>query len=176
MVKRAIFVGRFQPVHNGHVEVFKQILQEVDELIIGIGSSQEGRTFENPFTADERVLMIERTLEKAEIDRSHIHIVKIPDVHNDEVWVSHVVSLTPKFSIAYSRNPWVQRLFKEAGHEVRIPPPFKREEYQGKEIRDRILRGEKWEDLVPKAVLEVMREIKAVERLKALSKTDRPSG
>ncbi len=163
-------IGRFQPIHKGHVEVFKQILQEVDELVIGIGSSQEGNTLDNPFTADERVLMVEKTLEEAEIDRSRTHVVPISDVHNDATWVSHVVSLTPKFSVAYSRNPWVQRLFKEAGYEIRVQSPYKRKEYQGAEIRNRMVKGGDWESLVPESVLAVLREIKAMERLKSLSK------
>lgn len=166
-------VGRFQPVHKGHIEVVKQILRGVDELIIGIGSSQEGHTFENPFTAEERVLMLEKAMEEAKVNRSRVHVVQIPDIHDDARWVPHVVKLSPKFSIAYSRNPWVQRLFREARYEVRTPPPFERKEYQGAKIRERILEGEKWEQLVPKSVLSVMREIKAVERLKALSKKDR---
>lgn len=170
MVMRAIMVGRFQPVHRGHIEVIKQILQEVDELIIGVGSSQEGHTFENPFTAEERVLMLEKALEEAKVDKSRVHVVQIPDIHDDLRWVSHVVSLTPKFSIAYSRNPWVQQLFRDAGYEVRVQPQFKRKEYQGMEIRDRIIKGEKWEHLVPASVLDVMRKVKAVERLRNLSK------
>ncbi len=40
MARRGIFVGRFQPVHKGHMEVIKGILQDVDELVIIIGSSQ----------------------------------------------------------------------------------------------------------------------------------------
>lgn len=169
---QAIMIGRFQPIHKGHVEVIKQILQEVDELVIGVGSSQEGHTLENPFTAEERVRMIERALEEARIDRSRTQIVSIPDVHDDKLWVSHVAKLSPEFSAVYSGNPWVQRLFKEAGYEVRALPPFKRKEYQGMEIRDRMLKGEEWEHLVPVAVLAVMREIKAAERLKELSKAD----
>ena len=170
MVTRAIMVGRFQPVHKGHIEVVKQILQEVDELIIGVGSSQEGYTFENPFTADERVFMIEKALKEAKVDRSRIHIVQIPDVHDDKRWVQHVVSLSPEFSVVYSGNPWVQRLFEEAGYEVRVPPPFRRKEYQGMEIRDRMLKGEKWEHLIPESVLEIVKKINAIERIERVSK------
>ena len=38
--KRGLLIGRMQPVHNGHIEIIKQILEEVDEIIIGIGSAQ----------------------------------------------------------------------------------------------------------------------------------------
>ena len=172
MVQRGIIVGRFQPVHRGHVEVFKQILREVDELIVGIGSAQESHTLENPFTAGERVLMATRALAEAKVDLSRVHLIPIPDVNNNAIWVSHVISLSPPFSTVYSGNPLVRRLFKEAGFKVKPHPMFKRKEYWGTGIRDRMMKGERWEEFVPKSVLEVMREIKAVERLKDLSKTD----
>ena len=172
MVQRGIIIGRFQPPHKGHIEISKQILREVDELIVGIGSAQESHTFENPFTAGERVLMLTRALAEAKVDLSRVHLIPIPDVNNNAVWVSHVISLSPPFSIVYSGNPLVRRLFKEAGFKTRAPPMFKRKEYWGTEIRDRMVKGRRWEELVPKAVVEVMREIKAVERLKDLSKTD----
>lgn len=172
MVRRGVLIGRFQPPHKGHVELFKQILKEVDELIVGIGSAQESHTLENPFTAGERVLMITRALAEAGIDLSRVHIIPIPDVNNNAVWVSHVISLSPPFEVIYSGNPLVKRLFKEAGFEVKTPPLFKRKEYWGTEIRDRMIKSRNWEQLVPKSVLEVMKEINAVERLKDLSKTD----
>lgn len=174
MVVRALTVGRFQPLHKGHVEVFKQILREVDELIVGIGSSQESHTLENPFTAGERMLMVYKALIEAGIDRSRFYVIPIPDVGNHAVWVAHVISLSPPFSVVYSGDSLTKRLFKEAGFEVRTPPLFKRKEYWGTGIRDRMVKGKQWEELVPKAVLEVMKEIKAVERLKDLSKTDYP--
>jgi nicotinamide-nucleotide adenylyltransferase len=172
MVQRGIIIGRWQPPHKGHIEVSKQILREVDELIVGIGSAQESHTIENPFTAGERVLMITRALAEAKVDLSRVHLIPIPDVNNNAVWVSHVLSLSPPFEIVYSGNPLVRRLFKEAGFKTRTPPMFKRKEYWGTEIRDRMVKGARWEELVPKAVVEVMREIEAVKRLKDLSKTD----
>jgi nicotinamide-nucleotide adenylyltransferase len=169
---RALIVGRWQPPHKGHVEVFKQILREVDELIIIVGSAQESHTLENPFTAGERVLMISKALAEAGIDLSRVHIIPIPDVNNNAIWVSHVVSLSPPFDVVYTGNPLVKRLFKEAGFETKTQPMFKRKEYWGTKIRDRMIKGKNWENLVPKSVLNVMKEIKAVERLKDLSKSD----
>ncbi len=55
---RAVFVGRFQPYHKGHHEAVKYILGKYSELVIVVGSAQENYTWENPFTAGERVEMI----------------------------------------------------------------------------------------------------------------------
>ena len=38
--------------------VIKRLVEEVDELIIGIGSAQLSHTIDNPFTGGERVLMM----------------------------------------------------------------------------------------------------------------------
>src|SRR3970040_1541422 len=55
MPGRALWIGRFQPFHLGHLSMAKRILAEVDELVIGIGSAQYSHTPENPFTAGERL-------------------------------------------------------------------------------------------------------------------------
>lgn len=172
MVRRGVFIGRFQPVHLGHIEAFRYILSEMDELVIGIGSSQEGNTWENPFTADEREEMLRAAIVEAGIDPSRVRIVRIPDVHDDERWVPHVESLVPEFSVVYSGNPWVQRLFRERGYEVRTQPLFRRRDYQGMVIRRRIAEGKEWESLVPASVAKILKEMGAAERLKRLSGTN----
>ncbi|MBS7649487.1 adenylyltransferase/cytidyltransferase family protein, partial [Candidatus Bathyarchaeota archaeon] len=65
---RALYVGRFQPFHLGHLEAAKYILQNAREIIIVVGSAQESHTLENPFTAGERVYMIRLALNEANID------------------------------------------------------------------------------------------------------------
>jgi nicotinamide-nucleotide adenylyltransferase len=172
VTERGILIGRFQPPHLGHVEIVKQILEEVDELIMGIGSAQLSHTLDNPFTAGERVLMLNKALAEAGIDLTRVYFIPIPDVNNHAVWVSHVLSFAPPFMTVYSGNALVKRLFKERGFEVKTPPLYKRKEYQGAEIRKRMLKGKNWQNLVPKSVLEVMKEIKATERMRDLSKTD----
>ncbi len=166
---RGFFIGRFQPYHLGHHEVILDILKEVDELIIGIGSAQESHTIENPFTAGERILMISRALKKY---RDRIYIIPLEDIYRNSLWVSHVVSMTPPFDVVYSNNPLVVRLFKEAGFEVRNTRIVNRVEFQGTEIRRRMICGDSWENLVPKEVAEVIKEIGGVERLKEISSTD----
>lgn len=172
LTDRTLLIGRFQPPHLGHMEIIKQILEEVSELIIGIGSAQLSHELNDPFTAGERILMLNKSLAGCNIDLSRVYFIPIPDVNNNAIWVSHVLSFSPPFSIVYSGNPLVKRLFKERGFEVRTPPMFNREEYRGREIRRRIFDDKKWQDLVPDAVVEVIDEINGADRLKELSKTD----
>jgi len=167
---RGFIIGRFQPFHKGHLEVIKKIAEEVDEIIIGIGSAQKSHTLENPFTAGERILMITQSLKDYNLT---YYPIPIKDIEFNSIWVSYVESLTPPFDIVYSGNPLVRVLFEERGYEVKKPEMFNRKEYSGTEIRRRMLNGEKWEHLVPKAVVDVIKEIKGVERLRKLAQTDK---
>lgn len=173
MVKRGLFVGRFQPFHMGHLNVVKEVLKEVDELVIAVGSAQYSHRISNPFTTGERLVMIRKALEEAEIDLGRIWIVPVPDVHIHRVWVSAVEGYTPRFDIVYSNEPLTRRLFIEAGYEVKPIRFYKRKAYSATEIRERMLKGGNWEELVPKSVAKFIKEIGGVERLKDLTKSDK---
>ena len=157
-------VGRFQPFHMGHFKVVQEILAEAETVIIGIGSSQYSHKPENPFTSDERHLMISRSLELEGIE--NFSIVPIPDIHNYPKWVAHVKSLVPSFDIVYSKSELTSKLFKEAGHEVKEPYLYDRKRYAGTEVRKRILEGNDWHSLVPEGTRLVIEEIDGISRLK----------
>ncbi len=172
MVERGIIIGRFQPPHKGHLEVMKDILEDVDELIIGIGSAQMSHREDDPFTAGERILMFNKALKDSKINVARVYFIPIPDVNNNSLWVSNVLSYSPPFSIVFSGNPLVKRLFKERDFKVKSPPMFNREEYRGTEIRNRMIEGEKWKHLVPEGVAEMIEEVNGEERLRNLTETD----
>ncbi|HEX59232.1 MAG TPA: nicotinamide-nucleotide adenylyltransferase [Methanomicrobia archaeon] len=167
---RALYIGRFQPYHNGHHAVIKEIASQFDEVVIVIGSAQKSHELDDPFTAGERYLMISKSLRDDGI--SNYYIVPVIDINRNAVWVSHVESLIPPVNVVFTNNALVERLFRERGYEVRKPPLFNRHEYSGTEIRRRMLAGEVWEDLVPGAVVEVIKEIDGVGRLRDLARTD----
>lgn len=174
MVKRGLFVGRFQPFHLGHLWAVKYVLSKMDELVIIVGSAQYSHQLVNPFTAGERLVMIRRVMQEVEIDLRRIWVVPIPDVHLHMTWVSTVKGYAPLFHIAYSNEPLTRRLFLEAGYKVR-PIPFKeRKHYSSTEIRRKILAGENWEELVPTTVASFITEIKGINRLQDLTKNDKP--
>ena len=166
---RGILIGRMQPVHNGHMQIIKQILKEVDEIVIGIGSAQLSHELKDPFTAGERVVMLSQALAESKIDPSRYYIIPMQDINFNAVWVSHIKLLTPPFSVVYSGNSLVKQLFSEEGFEVKQPPLYDRLHLSGSEVRRRMLNDENWQELVPNATVEVIDEINGVERLKNLS-------
>lgn len=163
----ALVIGRFQPLHNGHLEVIRKVASECDRVIIGIGSAQLSHNAENPFTAGERYLMISETLKAEGI--LNASIVPIEDLNRYSVWVSHVVSMCPPFSVVYSNNGVTRRLFREAGFEVRDSPLYNRREFSGTEVRQRLLSGGDWKALVPEKVADVIEEIDGVSRIKEIA-------
>ena len=166
---RGFYIGRYQPFHDGHQHMVEEIAGEVDELVVGIGSAGDSHTTRNPFTAGERVMMVTKAVE--ELDAT-TYVVPIEDLDRNSVWVSHVQSMTPRFDVAYSNNPLVVRLFEEAGVEVRQSPMFRRDVLEGTELRERMIRGRDWEDLVPDAVVDVIREVDGVDRIRRIAETD----
>jgi nicotinamide-nucleotide adenylyltransferase len=173
LVKRGLFVGRFQPFHFGHLSATKKVLQELEELIIVIGSAQQSHTLANPFTAGERLLMIRKALEDDKLDLSRVWIVPVPDMHLHMLWVSSLEGYTPRFDVVYSNEPLTRRLFIESGYEVKKIPFFDRKEYSSTRIREEMIEDGTWRKLVPKAVANLIDEIDGVNRLKDLSKSDR---
>ncbi|MBI5681416.1 MAG: nicotinamide-nucleotide adenylyltransferase [Methanobacterium sp.] len=172
IVLRGLLVGRMQPVHEGHLQVIKSILKEVEEVIIGIGSAQLSHTSKDPFTAGERVMMLTKALTDNGISASKYYIIPVQDVACNSIWVAHIKMLTPPFEHIYSGNSLVQRLFIEDGFEVTEPPLFNREIYSGTEVRKRMLEDDDWESLVPQSVVNVIKEIDGVSRLKHLSRKE----
>jgi len=172
-MKRGLFVGRFQPFHNGHLEVIKIIAKNVDEVVIVVGSSQYSHRLDNPFTAGERITMIRRALKEARIQLSRVWIIPVPDVHQHTLWVSQLVGYSPKFDVVYANEPLTHRLFNEAGFKVEPMPFIKREFYSATEIRKLILNGADWEKLVPAAVAKFIKKIDGDVRLRDLNKTDK---
>ncbi len=148
-------------------------LEKVDEVIVVIGTAQESHTVVNPFTAGERVVMVKLALKEAGLDLNRIYIIPVPDILMNSVWVNYLSMYVPKFKYGVARNPLVVRLFKEAGYEVLIPPPYNRGIYSSTRIRRLMLSDDaSWRDLLPKSVVEFIDEIKGVERLKQVVGVD----
>jgi len=171
---RGLYIGRFQPIHLGHLSCIRHILSKTSEVIIAIGSAQFSHTLHNPFTAGERVTMIRLAMDEAKIEPSKYYIIPVRDLRIHDLWVPHLVSQTPRFEIVFSNEPVTSRLFKEAGFRVEPIPFYDREQYSATEIRERIVKNSDWQKLVPLSTSSFIKSISGEERLRELVLSDKP--
>lgn len=168
----AAMIGRFQPFHLGHLELVRQILNENNEIIILIGSSQANYTIKNPFTAGERVWMIRNSLIEAKIDMSKVILVNATDDENNVKWFSNIRSVSPPFKVIYTGNSFVKTLLKRETVIIKEPKLIEKNLLKGTVIRKLILEDNaKWQELVSEAVRKIFSEIDAVERIRTISQT-----
>ena len=170
-----LLIGRFQPLHLGHIEAIKFAMRQLSTLIIAVGSAQISYELRNPFTAGERIRMIKESLDAdGEADVRRILIIPVPDIDVHSLWTHQVDMLVPKYDIVFANDLFTLMLFHEQGIKAIEAPLYRREEMRATEIRKRMVAEENWEDLVPKPVSKVIKEIKGVERVRAISRRDMP--
>lgn len=81
-----VFIGRFQPFHQGHQYVIRQALQHAKQVIVLVGSANSPRTLSNPFDFFERCSMILGSFTTD--DASRIICVPLADaIYNDNRWL-----------------------------------------------------------------------------------------
>ena len=173
---RGLLIGRFQPFHNGHLEVVRRIraARPAAPLILGIGSAQESYTGENPLTAGERIELIEASLAEAHL--GGCLVVPLPDIDRHAQWVAYVASMVPAFDLVYTNNPLTQLLFERAGYKVERPELIDRDRFEGTLVRARMASGEPWQELVPPAVARLLEAQHVPERLRLLRGRSGASG
>lgn len=159
-MRRAVFLGRFQPFHEGHHRVVDEYEDEFD-LVIALGSPEKSRTAENPLTADEREYVIRGC-------HPELDIVRVRDEDRGEagypVWADRLVDRTDA-EVVISGNDLVQRLVREhTDAEVHQQELHMPDRYSGTEIRRRIRAGESWRSLVPDCCVDRVAEYEGVIR------------
>jgi bifunctional NMN adenylyltransferase/nudix hydrolase len=83
-----IFIGRFEPFHNGHQAVVRHALTLARKLIVLIGSAHKPRTIKNPWNVSEREVMIREATGTA-ADRLIVRPLA-DHLYNETLWVSDV--------------------------------------------------------------------------------------
>ncbi|MCL2206871.1 MAG: bifunctional nicotinamide-nucleotide adenylyltransferase/Nudix hydroxylase [Fibromonadales bacterium] len=86
MFQTLIYIGRFQPPHNGHFVTIRKALEQTDSLLIFVGSHEVCRSLRNPFTTQERIEMLKLSLTQDELKK--ITFIPIHDSnYNHSEWV-----------------------------------------------------------------------------------------
>lgn len=84
----ALLIGRFEPVHSGHLALLHEALRQAPQVIVVVGSAWQARSPKNPFTWQEREAMLKSTLPEA--DRGRVQVLPVRDYYNEAVWVQAV--------------------------------------------------------------------------------------
>ena len=89
-MKCGVFIGRFQPCHEGHIHALSVAASQVDALLVLVGSANRTRSISNPWTYQERVNMLRKKLRNAQVD--NVEFLPLNDYkYNDEQWISDVM-------------------------------------------------------------------------------------
>ncbi len=84
----AVYIGRFQPLHNGHLALLQHALEAAEHVVVVIGSAYQARTPKNPFTWTERAEMIKLALRENE--RARVRFLPVRDYYDEARWVQSV--------------------------------------------------------------------------------------
>ncbi len=178
-MQSALFVGRFQPFHKGHLDVVKQILKDNERVIIAIGSAEKNFLPDNPLTAGERFQIIDESLKEAKISPEKYCIIPVRNVNNYALWVNHLNIYIPPYNKVYTGSKIVKACYEGKycrPHEENKTGPKMVElkrilPISATKVRDSILKNRKWEELVPPACAKLLKKWHIVKRLDDIQDT-----
>lgn len=88
-MKSGIFIGRFQPVHQGHMHAIGIASTQVDQLYVLVGSANQCRSIRNPWTYEEREAMLRKKIHA--LGMNNVQILPLNDYrYNNSQWMSDV--------------------------------------------------------------------------------------
>ncbi len=73
----SLFIGRWQPLHEGHKALFRQVINEGGKVLVAIRTIEPDE--KNPFTANQIMLNIYKELQP-EITAGKLNVIMIPDI------------------------------------------------------------------------------------------------
>ena len=73
----SLFIGRWQPLHLGHKELFRQVINEGGKVCIAIRDGEVNE--KNPFSPNEVMINIAKEMQP-EIEMGKLKVIIIPDI------------------------------------------------------------------------------------------------
>jgi nicotinamide-nucleotide adenylyltransferase len=130
-------IGRFQPLHYGHLYLMKMALAVSEKIIIGIGSANITDK-DNPFPVSYRGRMVREALKREGMMSRVLKIVHLNDYEDDQRWLNETLAHAGSIDLVVGNNEWVNGVFENAGLMALRVPLLERGTYEGKKIRAKL--------------------------------------
>lgn len=144
--------------------MLEKAASDAEHLIIGVGSCNREGTKDNPFSAQEREMMIAESLK---IPVTY-EFVRIPDFKDNGQWIRWIRD-NIRFDVFKTNSPREREIFEKEGIKVEELPFYNRPEYWATEVRKRVIEDGDWRSLLPDGTMKVLEEIGGIERIRRLN-------
>ena len=104
-MKTGVILARFQPIHNGHLQLIQKAVEENDKVLVIIGSIDKLNA-RNPIPWTIRKEMVEEAIGDTFLVQGHkecITVVELPDL-SDESDMSRISPSTTQTASRLSRH------------------------------------------------------------------------
>ena len=78
-MKRALFIGRWQPLHPGHKWLFNQKLEQNIPILIAVRDTPIDDS--NPYSTEDVIVNLEKEYEN-EVESGMVKVISIPDIES----------------------------------------------------------------------------------------------
>lgn len=94
-----VLIGRFQPVHTAHVALIRRAFELGRKVIIIVGSSDQPRTYKNPWTFGEREFMLMQAIKSNGFVGQYTIAPNTDTIYNDTAWMRRIHEIVSKNSM-----------------------------------------------------------------------------
>ena len=123
-----VFIGRFQILHNAHIQIIKKASNLSDKLIIIIGSSNQPRTYKNPWTWDERAKLLRSVLDLRIPKTVNTVIEHTNDtIYNDQAWAIRIQDIVGKHTKSFDNVAIIGHDKDESSFYLKMFPQWHKE-------------------------------------------------
>lgn len=184
MIELGFIHGRFQLFHNDHLNYALLAKAQCKKLIVGITSPENASLIReevdphrseaaaNPFTYYERYNMIKLALLEAGVKREDFEIVPYP-IERPEILCNYVPLSATSFFTIYDQWGYekLERL-KALGYGTVVLFDDREKAMCSTEIRQKIVTGDDWKQMVPNAVYEYVMNNNLTDKVVGLLKNN----
>lgn len=162
----AVYWGRFNPPHKGHLGVIRRFKDRY-HLVIGIGSSEYRNVRTNPFSGLERKAMLEAYLKEAGIEG--VSVVTLNDGSSETWAVDNLIRTCKPDAVILSTENRGQLDAALSKSGVRVVRFRRTGTVSSTLVRHLIAMGDSgWRRLTGKSVAKLVQEFGGIERIRRI--------